>query len=136
MKSYFKPIAHCCGCGPPEKESTDCLQGYPQEISDGKLLKIYYPNFPFVIQVLRSIGYKSIPLQEGVPFDHKMGVIPNIDGRVVEEAGSRQLVKGLATLFILAFTHFKIKFYDLLPFISNSNFCQKFKREVSNINGH
>lgn len=45
--------------------------------------------------VLRSIGYKSIPLQEGVPFDHKMGVIPNIEGRVVEEARSRQLVKGL-----------------------------------------
>lgn len=45
--------------------------------------------------VLRSIGYKSIPLQEGVPFDHKMGVIPNIEGRVVEEAGSRQFVKGL-----------------------------------------
>lgn len=46
--------------------------------------------------MLRSIGYKSIPLQEGVPFDHKMGVIPNIEGRVVEEARSRQLVKGMS----------------------------------------
>lgn len=45
--------------------------------------------------VLRSIGYKSIPLQEGVPFDHRMGVIPNIEGRVVEEAGSPHYVKGL-----------------------------------------
>jgi len=45
--------------------------------------------------VLRSIGYKSIPLQEGVPFDNKMGVIPNINGRVVQQAGSKELVKGL-----------------------------------------
>ena len=51
----------------------------------------------FLIQfskVLRSIGYKSIPLQEGVPFDKRMGVIPNIDGRVVEQAGSNVYVKG------------------------------------------
>lgn len=45
--------------------------------------------------VLRSIGYKSIPLQEGVPFDVRLGVIPNINGRVVEAAGSKNIVKGL-----------------------------------------
>ena len=33
--------------------------------------------------VMRSIGYRSVPVEEdGVPFDHKRGVIPNTDGRV------------------------------------------------------
>ncbi|XP_015762339.1 PREDICTED: NADPH:adrenodoxin oxidoreductase, mitochondrial-like, partial [Acropora digitifera] len=33
--------------------------------------------------VFRSIGYKSISIDEQVPFDTRRGVIPNIDGRVV-----------------------------------------------------
>jgi len=45
--------------------------------------------------ILRSIGYKSIRVEDGIPFDTRLGVIPNIDGRVVSEAGSKQLVKGL-----------------------------------------
>jgi NADPH-dependent glutamate synthase beta subunit-like oxidoreductase len=32
--------------------------------------------------VLKSIGYKSLPL-EGVPFDTKRGVVPNAAGRVL-----------------------------------------------------
>ena len=32
-------------------------------------------------QVLRSIGYRSLPI-EGVPFDEKTGVIPNVAGRI------------------------------------------------------
>lgn len=32
--------------------------------------------------VLKSIGYKSLPL-EGVPFDSKHGVVPNAGGRVL-----------------------------------------------------
>jgi len=32
--------------------------------------------------VLRSIGYKSIQAEQGLPFDPKRGVVPNTDGRV------------------------------------------------------
>ena len=37
--------------------------------------------------VFRSIGYKGIPIT-GVPFDQKRGVIPNIDGRVMDDNNS------------------------------------------------
>ena len=37
--------------------------------------------------VLRSIGYRSIPLP-GVPFDERAGVVRNVEGRVVEADGS------------------------------------------------
>ncbi|XP_041491858.1 NADPH:adrenodoxin oxidoreductase, mitochondrial isoform X1 [Microtus oregoni] len=33
--------------------------------------------------VLSSVGYKSRPIDPSVPFDPKLGVIPNIEGRVV-----------------------------------------------------
>lgn len=39
------------------------------------------------VQVFRSIGYKSVPIDETVPFDHKNGVIPNEDGRVLGTTG-------------------------------------------------
>ncbi len=45
--------------------------------------------------VLRSIGYKSVKVDDGIPFDNRMGIIPNKDGRVVEAAGSDTIVKGL-----------------------------------------
>ena len=32
--------------------------------------------------VLKSIGYKSVPVEEGIPFDEKKGVIPNENGKV------------------------------------------------------
>jgi len=32
--------------------------------------------------VLKAIGYKSVPVN-GLPFDHKKGVVPNVKGRVV-----------------------------------------------------
>ncbi|MBS5825668.1 MAG: FAD-dependent oxidoreductase [Actinomyces sp.] len=44
--------------------------------------------------VYRAIGYFSSPI-EGVPFDDKRGVIPNVSGRVVDEAG--EPVAGLYT---------------------------------------
>lgn len=34
--------------------------------------------------VFRSVGYRGIPI-EGVPFDDKRGVFPNVDGRLVEK---------------------------------------------------
>jgi adrenodoxin-NADP+ reductase len=37
--------------------------------------------------VLRSIGYKSVRVEEGVPFDDKLGVVPNEGGRVASEPG-------------------------------------------------
>ena len=35
----------------------------------------------FSLQVLRSIGYRTLPI-EGVPFDSKLGTIPNTAGRI------------------------------------------------------
>uniref|UniRef100_A0A2P2LFS7 NADPH:adrenodoxin oxidoreductase n=1 Tax=Rhizophora mucronata TaxID=61149 RepID=A0A2P2LFS7_RHIMU len=32
--------------------------------------------------VLKSIGYKSVPVN-GLPFDHKKGIVPNVAGRVL-----------------------------------------------------
>jgi len=37
--------------------------------------------------VLRSIGYQSVRVEEGIPFDDKRGVIPNEGGRVESEPG-------------------------------------------------
>ncbi|MEV6769993.1 FAD-dependent oxidoreductase [Nocardia sp. NPDC051030] len=36
--------------------------------------------------VLTSVGYRGVALS-GVPFDEKAGVVPNLDGRVLEESG-------------------------------------------------
>ncbi|MFB8007586.1 FAD-dependent oxidoreductase [Nocardia sp. NPDC056000] len=36
--------------------------------------------------VLTSVGYRGVPLA-GLPFDERAGVIPNLDGRVLESAG-------------------------------------------------
>jgi ferredoxin/flavodoxin---NADP+ reductase len=44
--------------------------------------------------VFRSVGYKGKALA-GVPFDDRRGVVPNIDGRVVEQADSTTVVPGL-----------------------------------------
>ena len=38
-------------------------------------------------QVLRSIGYKSVPIDPDVPFDAGRAVIPNTKGRVTGEQG-------------------------------------------------
>nr|XP_023507835.1 NADPH:adrenodoxin oxidoreductase, mitochondrial isoform X5 [Equus caballus] len=39
--------------------------------------------------VLSSVGYKSRPIDHSVPFDPKLGVIPNMEGRVVDVPGVR-----------------------------------------------
>ncbi|XP_048575740.1 NADPH:adrenodoxin oxidoreductase, mitochondrial isoform X2 [Nematostella vectensis] len=44
--------------------------------------------------VLRSIGYKSLPIDESTPFDHKRGVIPTNKGRVISLTGDA-IVPGL-----------------------------------------
>lgn len=44
--------------------------------------------------VFRSVGYKGRALA-GVPFDARAGVVPNIGGRVVEQAGSATVVPGV-----------------------------------------
>jgi NADPH-dependent glutamate synthase beta subunit-like oxidoreductase len=36
--------------------------------------------------VFRSVGYKSVPLED-VPFDKKLGIIPNTGGRVISNNG-------------------------------------------------
>jgi len=42
----------------------------------------------------RSIGYKSHALP-GIPFDHGKGIVPNRAGKVIENKGSDNVVKGL-----------------------------------------
>lgn len=37
--------------------------------------------------VLRSIGYKSVKVEDGIPFDEKRGIIPNTNGKVRDEVG-------------------------------------------------
>ncbi|XP_019088636.1 PREDICTED: NADPH:adrenodoxin oxidoreductase, mitochondrial isoform X2 [Camelina sativa] len=46
--------------------------------------------------VLKAIGYKSVPIN-GLPFDHKKGVVPNVRGRVVSQPveGLSQTERGL-----------------------------------------
>jgi ferredoxin/flavodoxin---NADP+ reductase len=44
--------------------------------------------------VFRSVGYKGRGIS-GVPFDDRNGVVPNINGHVVERAGSTTTVPGL-----------------------------------------
>uniref|UniRef100_A0A6M2ERD6 NADPH:adrenodoxin oxidoreductase, mitochondrial n=1 Tax=Populus davidiana TaxID=266767 RepID=A0A6M2ERD6_9ROSI len=46
--------------------------------------------------VLKSIGYKSVPV-DGLPFDHEKGVVPNIKGRVLADTSGdpTPLKKGL-----------------------------------------
>ncbi len=36
---------------------------------------------------IRSIGYKSIPVESGIPYDEKKGIIPNEVGRVIDMDG-------------------------------------------------
>ncbi|CAH1419853.1 unnamed protein product [Lactuca virosa] len=44
--------------------------------------------------VLKSIGYKSIPV-DGLPFDHSKGVVPNIKGRVISSYDVSEAENGL-----------------------------------------
>ncbi len=44
--------------------------------------------------VFRSVGYRGLAL-DGVPFDERRGVIPNVAGRVVEAPGSTTAIPGL-----------------------------------------
>lgn len=53
--------------------------------------------------MLRSIGYKTIPLQEGIPFDKRLGIIPNQSGRVIKEVGSSEIISGTKFLNIFVF---------------------------------
>jgi ferredoxin--NADP+ reductase len=43
--------------------------------------------------VFRSVGYRGVPL-EGLPFDARRGVIPNVSGRIVEHDGSSTPIHG------------------------------------------
>lgn len=48
--------------------------------------------------VLSSVGYKSRPIDPSVPFDPKLGVIPNMEGRVLGVPGERVLGAGQQTV--------------------------------------
>jgi ferredoxin--NADP+ reductase len=44
--------------------------------------------------VFRSVGYRGLPVN-GLPFDDRHGVIPNVEGRVVEGVGSATPIRGV-----------------------------------------
>ncbi|MGH7594196.1 MAG: hypothetical protein ACRELE_10160, partial [Gemmatimonadales bacterium] len=44
--------------------------------------------------VFRSVGYRGLELP-GVPFDARLGIIPNVSGRVVEAPGSDTPLRGI-----------------------------------------
>ncbi len=44
--------------------------------------------------VFRSVGYRGVAIP-GLPFDEQRGVVPNIDGRVVEHEGSHTPLEGV-----------------------------------------
>jgi len=44
--------------------------------------------------VFRSVGYRGTSIS-GLPFDAKRGIVPNIDGRVVERAGGTTVIPGV-----------------------------------------
>ncbi|CAN0897197.1 NADPH:adrenodoxin oxidoreductase, mitochondrial [Linum grandiflorum] len=44
--------------------------------------------------VLKSIGYKSVPVP-GLPFDHRKGIVPNAGGRVISEDPDTKIENGL-----------------------------------------
>merc|ERR1711953_41209 len=37
--------------------------------------------------ILRSIGYFAVPVEDGIPYDAKSGIVPNVEGRVTGENG-------------------------------------------------
>lgn len=45
--------------------------------------------------VLRSIGYKSLPIETSVPFDTRRNVLANVQGRIVDPANDSKPVTGL-----------------------------------------
>ena len=38
--------------------------------------------------VIRSIGYKSLLIDPAIPFDNQLNVIPNRQGRVIDDNGA------------------------------------------------
>ncbi|XP_061343855.1 NADPH:adrenodoxin oxidoreductase, mitochondrial [Gastrolobium bilobum] len=42
--------------------------------------------------VLKSIGYKSVPV-DGLPFDHKKGIVPNVRGRVLSDTSDPTVIE-------------------------------------------
>ncbi|XP_031388723.1 NADPH:adrenodoxin oxidoreductase, mitochondrial isoform X2 [Punica granatum] len=58
-----------------------CLKGD----ESGKQIAVGTGEFEDLKMVLKSIGYKSVPV-DGLPFDHRRGVVPNVRGRVISES--------------------------------------------------
>ncbi|WVZ25512.1 hypothetical protein V8G54_004056 [Vigna mungo] len=56
-------------------------------VSHGKQIAIGTGEFEDIKcgMVLKSIGYKSVPV-DGLPFDHKKGIVPNDRGRVLSDS--------------------------------------------------
>ncbi|XP_048598167.1 NADPH:adrenodoxin oxidoreductase, mitochondrial isoform X1 [Brassica napus] len=55
-----------------------------ESVGSGKQIAVGTGEFEDIncSMVLKAIGYKSVPVN-GLPFDHKKGIVPNVRGRVV-----------------------------------------------------
>ena len=56
------------------------------------------------LQVLRSIGYKTLPVDKDIPFDPKKGIIPNLSGKVLQSK----------------LRSYRLSFFSYLPLLSLS----------------
>lgn len=66
-------------------------------VSPGKQVAVGAGEFEDIKcgMVLKSIGYKSVPV-DGLPFDHKKGIVPNDRGRVLSDTSDPSVLeKGL-----------------------------------------
>ena len=69
------------------------------------------PDYTNYWQVFRSIGYKSVNIDVGIPFDSARGLIPNTAGRVDSS-------KGMPLLLCLLLMHrhcMIVKLCDIVP---------------------
>lgn len=110
-----------CVCNPGQKElhfvffrkpdrflESDCRSGHvaglrvertilKEDVGSGKQIAVGTGLFEEMEcgLVLKSVGYKSIPV-DGLPFDHHKGIVPNVRGRVLSEASEdAQVEKGM-----------------------------------------
>ena len=60
----------------------ESLSGTRRDVGVRRVVTVSVIEFVY-LQVFRSIGYKSIPIDDQIPFDKRRGVIPNINGRVI-----------------------------------------------------
>ena len=58
--------------------------------------------------IFRSIGYFGVPVEEGIPYDHQKGIVPNIDGFVEPGMSSSHVFTNFESTEYLCFLFLKV----------------------------